>query len=220
MISTSKYDDIFVVTSVLGYTSKPLSYSSARSLYAPEERAAQTLNTLLSIRKHHSKKCKIIVAELGLDKKITVDVLGGSVDSIIYLGNNLLVRWACDSKYKGLGEAVGLLTASRYLKNKGAFYYKVSGRYCLTDKYNIMSWDRARFNFKGYNADISTRLYGFPDKLFSSWQKALFKAIPQLMLGNQIETALPKYLPRENINFVSSLGIEGRIAPDGCYVIE
>lgn len=201
-------------------TTKPLSYSSVRSLYIPEERAAQTLKTLLSIREQHSNDCKIVVVELGLDKEIAFDIVGRVADAILYLGDSFWVRRACDTKYKGLGEAVALLAASNYLKDKGNFYYKVSGRYHLSHNYNMAFWDRKLFNFKRYNADVSTRLYGFPAELFTCWKKALARAIPTLMIGKQIEAALPKFIPRECINYLENLGIEGQIGPDGSYIDE
>lgn len=201
-------------------TTKPLSYTSVRSLYSPEERAVQTLQTVMSIRAHHSKECKIVVVELGLDKKIACDILGAEADTILYLGDNSWVRWACDSKYKGIGEAVGLLAASSYLKDKAKFYFKVSGRYHLSHNYNEKFWDKKLFNFKRYNADVSTRLYGFPAEFYSCWQRALAKAIPFLMFGKQIESALPKFIPGKIINYMDDLGIEGQVGPDGYCIIE
>jgi|ERR1039457_4606516 hypothetical protein len=220
VVSEGKHDDVFIVTSVITPTTKPLCYNPIRSFYTPEERADQTLKTIVSIREHHPNNCKIVVVELGLDKKIAFDTLARDSDTILYLGNVFWVRWACDTKYKGLGEAIGLLAASSYLKDKGSYFYKVSGRYYLTHDYNMLLWNQKLFNFKRYNADISTRLYGFPIEYFTCWQKALAKAIPLLMLGKQIETALPKYILKEHVNYIDQLGIEGHVGPDGFLLNE
>lgn len=220
VVCEEKQSDVFIVTSVVFPTSKPLCYNPVRSIYTPEERAAQTLKTIQSVREQHSKECKIVVVELGLNKNIAFDTFAREADNILYFGDILWVRWACDSKYKGLGEAVGLLAASSYLKDKGSYFYKISGRYYLTRDYNKSLWDRSLFNFKSYNEDVSTRLYGFPFELYNDWQKALAKAIPFLMLGKQIETALPKFIPKGRVNYMDQLGIEGHVGPKGFLLNE
>lgn len=220
VVSKEKNSDVFIVTSVVSPTTKPLCYNPIRSIYTPEERADQTLNTILSIREQHSKECKIVVVELGLNKNIAFDSLAREADTILYLGDLFWVRWACDTKFKGLGEAVGLLAASSYLKDKGSYFYKISGRYYLTQDYNKSLWDRSLFNFKRYNEDVSTRLYGFPIECFNYWQRALAKAIPFLMFGKQIESALPKFIPKEYVNYMGQLGIEGHVGPKGFLLNE
>lgn len=216
----SGHNNVFIITSVISPVTTSLSYSTVRSVYTPEVRAQQTLDTLLSIRKLQLPSCKIFVIEMGLDKHIAMEALEGVADKIIFMGNDLFVRWACDCKYKGLGESVGLLFAGWKLKTEGDFFIKISGRYSLNDKFNLKEWDRKKFNFKMYDTDISTRLYGFPAELFSRWQCALARSIPQLMSGKQIETVLPEFIPEKNINYIDTLGVEGLVAPDGSYINE
>lgn len=209
---------IFLLTSTIKVTNKPLSYSLKRSIYSTEERAKQTLHTIASIR----TKCpgsSIILLENGEQNKYLSQV-AREVDDYIYLGGNRLNILARDSKWKNLGEAVLLITAKKYFENKGYFFFKLSGRYCLNNNFNLHNWDFNKFNFL-YKDDVySTRLYGFSSHHLNYWYYSLLKSIPRLMLGRSLEYMLKKIIDTSKINYMNNLGVEGKIGTDGNYITE
>lgn len=209
---------IFIINSCIYYANKPLSYSPIRSKYTPKERLAQTYKTIDSIRSH-CPNARIILIEDGINGDL-LNELKTKVDEYAYIGNHFLVRLAVDSRWKGLGEVITLLLARKHLINKGNFFLKICGRYYLNDNFNLDLWNLNKFNFFNKNQVYSTRLYGFSNSLFNEWQKALFKAIPFLLLNQSIEYLLKKFINENKINYLKKLGIAGYIAPTGGFIEE
>ena len=207
-----------VITSVIYPSERPLSYSPVRSVFSASERSFQTIRTIDSVRSYY-KNAHISLIEMGLSESIPSE-LRSSVDKFIFVGDKKIVRWACDSRHKGLGEAIGLIAAGGAIKNLGDYYVKISGRYFLTESFKPELWEGDNIVVRKYSEDISTRLYGFPSGLFSAWQMALLKSIPWLLAGNQIEHVLPKYLPTKLIKYVDKLGIAGAVSPNGKFLEE
>lgn len=157
--------------------------------------------------------------EIGRRKDISATLIG-MVDKYIFVGNNLAVRWASSGRYKGLGEAMGLLAAAKKLKTEADFYFKVSGRYFLNEDFRPDLWKGDVFVARIHGTAISTRLYGFGGKLFPDWQRALKRSLRPLYKGRSIEDILPQMLGRELIRHVDLLGVSGFVAPQGEYLTE
>lgn len=209
---------VFLITSTVKVPKKPLSYSSRRSFYSTEERAKQTLHTITSIK----TKCPgafIILLENGKNNKY-LSKLANQVNEYVYLGDSWLNILARNSKWKGLGEAMMLITAKKFFKNKGQFFFKLSGRYYLNKNFNFRDWDFNKFNFLYKDGVYSTRLYGFPSRYLNYWHYSLLKSIPHLILGRSIENALRKVIDKSRINYMNNLGVEGKIGTDWNYIIE
>lgn len=207
----------FIISSVIYFPSKPLSYIKTRSLFSALDRAKQTLETIRSIRSRF-KDVKIILVESGLKRDLPYD-LDKYADAYVYLGENHIVRWACDSKHKGLGEAISLIYAKKYIVNQSDFYFKISGRYFLTDNFNLNSWNNKCFNVKKYEQNISTRLYGFPCSSLKTWHSFLKKSIIYLVRGKSLEDSITKFLPK-NTNFIERIGVAGYVGIDGSFIDE
>jgi hypothetical protein len=126
---------IVIISSVIYVKDKPFSYSKTRSVFSPEERIEQTKNTIKSLREK-IPDVKIFLFEQGLIDIIDTD-LDFMVDEYKYIGNNFLVRFATDSKFKGLGEVIGLLFTTLYLPKDFFGIFKISGRYFLNDNFNL-----------------------------------------------------------------------------------
>lgn len=208
----------FIITSVIHFSQKKLSYSNIRSVYTPAERTGQTLKTISSIRDKVAG-VSIVLVEMGQEKKISADIIN-AVDNYIYIGNNWLVKWACNGKYKGLGEAIGLLLASKSFKGASGMYFKISGRYFLNDDFDISMWNGDKFFFRKYKESISTRLYAFPAGLFEHWKMSIRKSLYQLYRGRAIEDELHLHIPKELIEGINILGVSGFVAPDGDFLSE
>ena len=209
----------FIITSVIDFSGNKLSYSSSRSSFNPEERMKQSIETIRSIR-NKMPDAKIFFLEMGRKPDASGE-LSGIVDRYIYIGNRSLVRWACDGLHKGMGEAVGLLIAKKQLHSDADFYFKISGRYFLTDDFNPGEWAGNGFFFRRYGDNcVSTRLYGFEAGFFGHWQKAIFRSLYQLYKGRSLENVLPMFIRPGLVTSIERLGVAGFVAPDAIYMAE
>ncbi len=208
----------WLVSSVINFTPKELSYTSIRSIYNPQQRENQTLKTIESIRKY-APNSRIILLEIGQSEK-HLEKIKQEVDEYIFLGCHPLVKMAVNSKYKGLGEAVGLYFGLRKLNIKLGFLFKISGRYSLNNQFCLNDWDKEKINLKYYGNSMSTRLYGFPTDYLLIYKRALLKSFFSLSLGNSIEDILVRKLPKSLIVQLETLGVEGNVGPDGFSLLE
>jgi hypothetical protein len=216
-MSTKNNKYTFIITSVIYFKNKPLSYSNSRSIYSPQERINQTILTINSIKKK-IPEAKIIFLEGGLSSKISNDLIS-KIDRYIYMGNIKIVRWLIDSKFKSCGEAIMLLLIKFDILKDSEFILKISGRYFLNDNFNIEIWNK-NFTCKVYNNTISTRLYGFSYNYIKKWKWILIKSLPYLFLGYSIEKTMFKFLYKKETNIINTLGVEGFVAPFGKIIKE
>ena len=183
----------FIITSVIyPKPGKQIQYNAPRSVFSPEDRAKQTQQTIDSIRSR-VPGAKIILVESGLQKALPFDV-DKKADQYIYVGDNKLVRWSCDSKQKSLGEIMMLYFAMKKFEFSADFYFKISGRYFLNEEFDLNAWKQGDFVLQYIKEDyICTRLYGFP----------------LTMVAYPIENTLAKYIPRNRVHRLVRLGVSG-----------
>lgn len=200
----------FLITSVIySKTAKTVSYGSARSVFTPEERAEQTLRTIESVRQK-VPGARVVLIEAGLQENLPYN-LAQKADKYIYLGNKKIVRWACDSTFKSLGESFMLLYAVKYTGDYD-FYFKISGRYFLDENFDINAWKQGQFVLyfrPDLDEYISTRLYGFRKEMKKEWKYALIKGLPFSLIGYAIENTLAKFIPKKYVYRISKMGVTG-----------
>lgn len=211
-------ESIFIIPSVIYFKKRPLSYTNTRSIYSPEERAAQTAESINSVRKY-SPSSKIMLVEIGLDKEIPCD-LASIVDAYVYLGDNFFVRKACDSKFKALGESLALFIASFRLSKHYNLIFKLSGRYFLNGKFNFDDFVSGEFNAKIFKDIISTRLYSFRRAFINRWRVSLFVSMVLSFLNISLEKIMYHCIGNRHIKNIDTLGLEGVIGPNGEKIIE
>ncbi len=199
----------FIITSIIyPKKNKKIQYDAPRSIFSPEDRARQTLETISSIR-NRVPKAKIILVEGGLQESLPFG-LDKKVDQYIYVGKKKLVRWSCDSKQKSLGEIIMLYFAMKEFKFIADFYFKISGRYYLNDEFDLNNWKKGNFILQYIKSDyMCTRLYGFKRGAFLTWKYALIKGIPLALIAYPIENTLLKHLPKKQIYKLGRLGLSG-----------
>jgi hypothetical protein len=214
---------VFIMPSVIYFSGGPLSYSETRSIYSPEQRAVQTKNGIDSIREK-IPTAKIVLSEVGLKKDLPLS-LEKLADKYVYGGANTAVRRAVDSPNKGHGEAVALILADKAIRSfSGQYFFKLSGRYKLNEKFDLTKWTGYRDCLTGLTGNvcgqrsIGTGLYGWPSELHETWCSTIFKAIPDLRFGWAMEHMVPKFFPAK-IRHLSPIGLWGLIGPNGCGVI-
>lgn len=211
-------DVCFIISSVIYPAASKLSYGT-RSVYSPEERAAQTLSTVVSI-KEKVPNAKIVLVESGLQENLPLD-LAKQVDQYLYLGNKFFVRRTCDSRLKSLGEAVMLLCAIKHIKFNAEVFFKISGRYSLDENFDFSTWKTDLFKFFYIRKDyVSTRLYSFGKSMLRQWQFALIKGLPLLLLDYPIEHILARFVPKKYIQTIDKVGVMGADATNGVIVKE
>ena len=217
-MTQSRMPDITcIITSVIAFTERPLSYSRRRSIYTASERATQTKQTVTSLRLH-LPDAHIILVEGGRQQEIP-EQLATDVDDYLYVGNRPLVRWACDGPFKGLAEVLMLLTAMPHLPTSQR-YFKLSGRYALNSHFDLHSWPKNGFAFRYYGTRVSTRLYMCSVDCMPAWRRALLRSIPGLLLNYSLEELVPKFVRVDSTAPLAVLGIEGQIGPDGSAIRE
>lgn len=200
---------VFMISSVIYFSERPYADYPTRSIYTPEERAKQTVQTIQSIwsKLPHAK---IVLIEMGLQQELPIQ-LHTLPDRYVYLGGNQCIRKAADEN-KSYGEALGLWMAHRFIRSLPAdYYYKISGRYYLDHNFNIESWSKDGFTHTGDPGMMSTRLYGFPSHRYRQWRRALKKGMPAMSRSEPIEYVLFRYLDPKYHMF--PIGVSGHLAP-------
>jgi hypothetical protein len=120
--------------------------------------------------------------------------------------------------------------------------FKLSGRYQLTDKFDITKFDNEstadKYVFKraqaswinsadtGVTTMLQTRLWSFTPSLFINTIQ-LFQTILQNMFAtfNQgkyidVEHSMAKFVPANKLVELDTVGLQGNIAPNGMMIID
>lgn len=198
----------FIITSIIYTKGGKIQYQSPRSIFSAEERVEQTLKTIESIRTK-IPAAKIVLVEAGLRRDVPY-ALDKKVDQYVYVGDKQLVRLACDSRYKSLGEIMLLAYAEKQITEEADFYFKISGRYWLNEQFNLNNWKKGEFVLQYIQPDyVCTRLYGFRREARVVWKDALLKGIPLAIAGYAVENVLAKYIPRNKVHELAVLGVSG-----------
>ncbi len=208
----------FIITSVIYFSTKKLPGSRVRSVFDPAERSSQTIKTIASIRSK-MPAAEIILLEMGKEKSIP-DELVKMADRYVYIGDRKWVRRAVNGKRRGLGEAMGLIAASKEFDRDSSFFFKISGRYFLNEQFEPLLWQGDFFQAKKYETGISTRLYGFSRRFFNDWQTALKRSLWKLYWGRSIEDVFPAKFGPGRIHDIKKLGLSGYVANGGEYLEE
>jgi hypothetical protein len=163
--------DLVLITSVINTGKVGWSYTQTRSTYSAEERYSQSLQTIDSIRKY-LPEAKILFVECSDIPNEYVATLASKVEYFINQYNISEAKAAClETNKKGFGEAIQTKLAIEYIiQNNLSFtrFFKISGRYFLTDKFVSEKYRTDCYTFKkradtgNHIIAISTVVYSFP----------------------------------------------------------
>ena len=229
-------------------------------IYDPKQRIQQTLDTAKSAKKYIPDAVIVLVDNSKVDVQNdtsaefeelidTVDYyIDNSDDNDIKYFHNNVTNYDIG---KNAMEALGMMKALTYISNDKAMMkeidkadriFKLSGRYQVTDKFDIAKFSNAntkdKYVFKkaqpswinpadtGVNTLLQTRLWSFtPAMLLNTMQ--LYKDIIETMVflfnnGKYIdnEHAMSKFIPRDQLVEVETVGLQGNIAPNGMMIID
>lgn len=215
--------NVFLITSVIDVSQKPLSYSKTRSVFSLEERIFQTLETINSIR-GKNESIEIILFEAGnTDYR---NLFESKVEKYFFLNRGFRKKLV-NSKFKGLGEIVMILSVSRHLKKLNFDQlFKISGRYELSENFDAILFDNKKFNFLIYQSNNEkkkhsklityiTILYSVPKIKMTSFIFKLYLIIPLTLLNLSIEQIFPLIFCLNRINQIKKLGVKGLISVNG-----
>lgn len=229
-------------------------------IYTPEQRIQQTLDTARSARQYLPDATIILVDNSKVDVQNddsaefnelldTVDYYIDNSDDpdIQYFHNNV-------QNYdvgKNAMEALGIAKALAHIKSDAELFeivknssriFKLSGRYVLTDKFDVNQHDnkntKRKYVFKkrqpswipqadtGVDYLLQTRLYSFDSALFDD-TLALFAVTIQNMFDTfnrqkyiDVEHSMAKFIPGEHLVELDVVGLQGNIAPNGMMIID
>jgi hypothetical protein len=229
-------------------------------IYKPAERIQQTLDTAKSAKKYIPGAVIILVDNSKVDVQNDtsaefeelIDLVDYYIDNsddddIKYFHNNV----ANYDIGKNAMEAMGLMKALTYINGNADMkkeidsadrIFKLSGRYQVTDKFNITNFDNAstkdKYVFKraqpswinpadtGVNTLLQTRLWSFTPGLFVAtidMYKNIIENMIRLFNENKYidnEHSMSKFIPKDKLIELETVGLVGNIAPNGMMIID
>lgn len=229
-------------------------------IYTTEQRIAQTLATAQSARKYIPNATIILIdnskVDVQTDKSPELEELLDAVDYYIDNSDDLDIQHFHNNiqNYdigKNSMECIGMLKALTYIASDSELMsviteskriFKLSGRYEVTDKFDINKFDNEttadKYVFKqsqpswipsadtGVERLLQTRLYSFTPGLFADTIE-LFKQIINNMFAtfNQqkyidVEHSMAKFIPADKLVEIETVGLQGNIAPNGMMIID
>ncbi len=229
-------------------------------VYNPQERIQQTMETVVSARKYIPNATIILVDNSKVDvQSDDSDEFNALIDAVDYYIDNSddadIQHFHNHVQNYDIGknsmECLGLFKALSYISNNieimnkvtsSNCIFKLSGRYVITDKFDIAQFDndntKNKYVFKkaqpswipikdtGVDKLLQTRLYSFTPSLFVDTIN-LFKQIIDNMFVtfNQqkyidVEHSMAKFIPAEKIVELDVVGLKGNIAPNGMMIID
>lgn len=212
-------NDLVLITSVINTGVQPWSYTPTRSVYTPDERFNQTLDTIKSIRTYFPSAKILLVESSEIPEEFTKTLIE-KTDYFLNINNDEYARKAClESNMKGYGEGVQTRFAIEYIVQHTISFnrlFKISGRYFLTDKFKLENFSTDKFTFKRRvdthdgRVVISTVLYSVPQTLLEYFYKAICYVIQCYETRGErgYEEALPILCePREEIETTGAGGL-------------
>ena len=229
-------------------------------IYKPQERIQQTLDTAKSAKKYIPGAVIILVDNSKVDVQNDtsaefeelIDLVDYYIDNsddedIKYFHNNV----ANYDIGKNVMEAMGMMKALTYINSDADMMkvvadadriFKLSGRYQVTDKFDITKFDNAntkdKYVFKkaqpswinpqdtGVTTLLQTRLWSFTPGLFTATielYKNIIETMVQLVNENKYidnEHAMSKFIPKDRLVELETVGLQGNIAPNGMMIID
>jgi hypothetical protein len=229
-------------------------------IYTAQQRIQQTLDTAKSAKKYIPDATIILIdnskVDVQSDESPEFTELLDLVDYYIDNSDDADIQHFHKNvtNYdigKNAMEALGLVKALTYISetpemleeiNKSNRIFKLSGRYVLTDKFDITAFDnddtKGKYVFKkaqaawipsgdtGVTTLLQTRLWSFTPDLLDDTIKIFDETINNMFgLFNQqkyidVEHSMSKYIPKDKLVELETVGLQGNIAPNGMMIID
>lgn len=218
-------NNIILICSIINTPNLPLSYHKTRSIYNPDERFNQTVETINSINNKIPNPTFIIIECSELNESHE-KYFKSVTNHFINLYNNNELKQKIYSKSKSLGEGTMTIAAIEYIINNNLLcdnFFKITGRYTLTDNFNYDNFVNKKNVCKTINNNLNnivTSLYKLNPQYLSKFLSFLKNKQSEMIkcIGYEVLFAsFIKYIDNNYINtiFLNTIGIKGNIAVDG-----
>ena len=221
------------------------------SVYSPEERVEQTIKTIESVRQYipNAFICMTDCSIPGVSDEIKSQLVS-QVDRFIDLSKDPTVNWIANNithqdTVKNLTELVVVGKFFKLAEEKKWFddydrVFKVSGRYWLTDKFDITRYEQqdaigkyvvskkmlSQFpnNVTLQSLQYMLRVYSFDAKLLTDFVARLDVMTKHMQdrvnAGGyiDIEHLFCKFLPKDLTLEIARTGVAGNVAPNGQFI--
>jgi len=213
---------LFIITSAINANIGQISNS---------DRYFQTLNTINSIR-NKVPNSKIILVDASTNElsKKQLDTLSEKLDAVLVAGEIPVIKQLSVNGLKSHAETELMFIAFDFIKKMEISeikrVFKVSGRYELTDDFNIDNYAELNdaYVFKKHRSSwkndgsiiLDTRLWSFSINLLdeiASLYKVIYNSIQQENLD--IEHSIAKHINKEKLVEFDVIGLKGIVASDG-----
>ena len=228
-------------------------------IYSAEERIKQTIATAQSVRKYIPDATIFLVdnskVDILLEESTEFDELLDLVDYYIDNSDDIDIQHFHNTSNYDIGknamEVLGTLKALQHITtdselldvfDKSNRIFKLSGRYELTDKFDITQFDNVdtqnKYVFKkaqpawcnqtvtGVDHLLQTRLWSFTPGLLDE-TISMFQQIIKNMLDTynkqqyiDVEHSIYKFIDRSKLVQIDTVGLKGNIAPNGMIILE
>jgi hypothetical protein len=221
-----KNKNIVFITSKIYTSDNKFSYVDIRSVYTPEERFIQTLETIVSIRNKIPNPYIILFDNSIFINNDYFNVLKINVDKFINITTDENLNYHTDKyKYKAFSDISQQLSMYntflkfvdiKTIKN----FFKLSGRYIINDSFNFNNYDNNDIIFKKNNNVIDRDYYYTcfykltPNIIHEYFYKLKILFDKKHLYENNIsdlEVILPKTII-DKITLIEKLGITQKIA--------
>lgn len=229
-------------------------------IYNPQQRIQQTLDTVKSAKAYIPNATVVLIDNSTVavqnDESAEFNELIDLVDYYIDNSDDVDIQYFHNNVQnydigKNAMEALGIFKSLNYISTdpelmteltSSSRIFKLSGRYVVTDKFDITQFDNAntknKYVFKraqpswiptadtGVTTLLQTRLYSFTPSLFVDTIK-LFETLINNMIStfNQqkyidVEHSMAKFIPADKLVELETVGLQGNIAPNGMMIID
>jgi hypothetical protein len=197
------YENLIIITSAINIL-------QSLSVFNTQERFIQTLYTIESIKKKFPE-CFILLVEITDIYVEMKNELENKCNIVVYLPDK-------KDTVKSIGETYLMLSAIEHIPNTIKNIYKISGRYYLTDNFNLDEFKHNKYNFLLSDNCYHTTFYSIPISKLDQYKKCII--LSQQIINTyktDIEHALFSTIPKEDINIVSKLNCRGIVAGGWLY---
>ncbi|NTU71286.1 MAG: hypothetical protein HGB10_05655 [Coriobacteriia bacterium] len=210
--------DLFIVVSTVHTAATGFLYSPTRSVYTAEERLTQTLESVASVRER-APGAHVVVAENSELADVERSALAEAADRLLEYASDESAAALRDGNYKGASEVDVLL---RTLADIGDLpftrLFKLSGRYRLTDSFELDRFPTDRIGAYASGNGYTTVLYSIPAAMADFYAHRLQHALERALAGASIEDVLIPGIEEARIGSVVPLGVCGNVAVDGTFI--
>lgn len=212
-----KIQPLCLITSVIKTPSLPLSYTDTRSVFTPEERYSQTLNTIESVRNKIPGVIICLVECSDLDKYQVVK-LTSHVDYFLNIFDDTELRSRVYSPSKSMGEGTMTIAALNYIRERDIKYtsfYKISGRYSLADSFILDESPIIVRPIGGNRGNISTLFFKLNKESVHDFYTFLVNHESDMRNCKGYEVLFAEFISsRDLVKFTDTLGVSGYVSVD------